>query len=202
MSKIKLLLILLVTGLSSQVIAQGSETKEIQAKNEFFKNLQNSVNLKSEIKTVKLLAEARRLYPDAVLTWYLSAKNAMYVKDYMTAYEYYLRAKEISNDMDLDYMALEIFKELGEYEQLKNTYVVILDAHPYDANIRSAYLQLLYQLKSYDEYAEAVDQTIALPMIRPSVKKSHYNHVSQLIKSGKVSTFNKEQWSKKLPLTF
>ncbi len=179
---------------SSGLAQEGKTQKEIETKNEFFKKLQQYINTQSAIGTKEMLSQARVQYPDAVLTWYLSAKFALDAKDYMQAYEYYLQAKTVSDDPDIDYLALDILTELGEYEQLIQVYASLVENYPYDSQLYRQYLNTLLQMKKYNDYATLVEKIMQQPMTSMKFKSHIFGNVSRFIREGKVQNFNKEQW--------
>lgn len=197
-NRILIILAFLMVGLTSPSYAQKS-LPAIKMENEFFKELQISFNKGTEIKTVRLLDEARSKYPDVFLTWFLSAKHEIKTKDYFKAYEYILRARDIQNSSELDYMSVEVFKNLGEFQELESTYQRIIESHPFDFGTLHDYLQYLHESKQNEKYALAVRQALKNQLFPRNYRNYHYTIILQLIRSGKIKSLDASEWERLKP---
>ncbi len=143
--------LILLLSIADRSLAQSPLRTQLQ-KNEFFEKLQKSYLAHTDIKTAELASQARHHYPESVVTWYISARMAMKVEDYMTAYEYLSTANSISDDITIDYMLLDVYTQLGEFDALVGTYEELLQANPYNTGLIKRYLNFLHDSQKYEKF--------------------------------------------------
>ncbi len=167
--------------------AQSELRTQIQ-KNDFFQKLQASYLAQTDIKTAELAKDARHHYPESVVTWYISAKLALKKNDYMKAYEYLLKANEISDDITIDYMLLDVYTNLGEYDALDATYTELLVANPYNTSLLKQYLDFLYDTENYAKFDSELRKAISTAHASPNILYQQIRKLNRLISKRKLKT--------------